>query len=199
MDQVEQPNLKEEKKRAKALQKQHGRDDRGIQTLFRTVTRNHFTSLEMIDRKANILLSVNSIIITLMIGNLVLRTPKAELTLQKMHSPIMIIFCVLSMVFAVIAIAPHQSPWSNKSVRKGILFHGSIVALPLEEYRRQVNDLLNNGTSLYMAITDDLFYLSKQIASKEESIRASLIVFILGISIAAVAYLCSNIFLKLHF
>jgi len=199
MERQDEVRNREEKKRAKLLNKINGRDERGIQTLFRTLSRNHYTLLEMIDRKANILLSVNSIIITLIIGTVVLKRNNTVLTVETLHSPIMIIFCVLSMIFAVMAISPNQFPWSRKNVREGKLFHGAIVQYRLDEYQKEIELLLENGKSLYAAITLDIFYLSKQISIKERSIRLSLVTFITGIVLATISYLYFNLFVKLLF
>jgi len=43
-------------------------DPRGTQTLFRTLSRNHYNLLKMIDNKASIILTVNSIIISLLMA-----------------------------------------------------------------------------------------------------------------------------------
>jgi len=42
-------------------------DARGSQTLFRTLSRNHYNLIKMIDNKASILLTINSIIISIII------------------------------------------------------------------------------------------------------------------------------------
>ena len=45
--------------------------ERGIETMFRVALRNHITLSDIADTKANILLSVNAIIISLVLSNLV--------------------------------------------------------------------------------------------------------------------------------
>ena len=59
----------ETKARLKVKYKDQSRD-RGIQTLFRVTMRNHLKLSDIADAKANILLSVNAIIISLAISNL---------------------------------------------------------------------------------------------------------------------------------
>ena len=49
-------------------EKLHKYDTRGIQTLFRTVSKNHYNLLKMVDNKARIVLTVNSIITSLLFG-----------------------------------------------------------------------------------------------------------------------------------
>ena len=45
-------------------------DARGVQTLFRTLLRNHYNLLKMVDSKSSIILTINSIIISLLMGAL---------------------------------------------------------------------------------------------------------------------------------
>ena len=45
--------------------------ERGIQTMYRVSMRNHLKLSDIADTKANILLSVNAIIISLVIANLI--------------------------------------------------------------------------------------------------------------------------------
>ncbi len=57
-------------------------DIRGIQTLFRTVSRNHYTLLRMIDSKAGIILTINSIVISLAMGSIYIRDNFSENELE---------------------------------------------------------------------------------------------------------------------
>ena len=57
--------LKELKKK---LLKVEGRPERGIETMFRLTSTNHLTLSGMADTKANIMISVNSIMLSILIG-----------------------------------------------------------------------------------------------------------------------------------
>ena len=43
--------------------------DKSTQTLFRTSLKNNYTMLEAVDRKAHILISINAIILSLLLGS----------------------------------------------------------------------------------------------------------------------------------
>jgi len=63
----QQASLKKEKKEKKEKLKKLAREEspeKGIQTLFRVTLRNHLKLSDIADTKANILLSVNAIIIS---------------------------------------------------------------------------------------------------------------------------------------
>ena len=58
--------MSKDKHKDKGMDQQHSRyDSRGVQTLFRTLSRNHYHLLRMVDNKAGIILTMNSIIIFL--------------------------------------------------------------------------------------------------------------------------------------
>ena len=65
---IDPDKIKELKKK---LKKVEGRPDRGIETMFRLTSRNHLQLSAMADSKANILISVNAIIISIIISGLI--------------------------------------------------------------------------------------------------------------------------------
>ena len=55
-------------KKAENHKKFEKMDARGIQTLFRTLSRNHYNLLKMVDNKAGIIITINSVIVSLLIS-----------------------------------------------------------------------------------------------------------------------------------
>lgn len=103
-------NKKEEKiakKEALKAKYKNESPDRGIQTLYRVTLKNHITLSNIADTKANILLSVNAIIISLALSSLIpkLDNPSNEYLLYP--TIIFIVFSVVSMVLAVLATRPN--------------------------------------------------------------------------------------------
>jgi hypothetical protein len=56
------------KKLKKKLEKIAPRSERGVETLFRLLSKNQYTLNTMIDRKSNILISINALILSIIIG-----------------------------------------------------------------------------------------------------------------------------------
>lgn len=69
--------LKVDKEELKALAKKLARvsprAERGVETLFRLVSKNQYTLNSMIDRKSNILISINALILSIIIGTVMNR------------------------------------------------------------------------------------------------------------------------------
>ena len=119
---VSETDLKELKKKLKASK---GRDDRGIQTMFRTTSKNHYTLNQMVDRKASIMISVNSIILSIIIGGMI-NTTNIEGFGVVVPIFIMIFASFFSIIFAIIAIRPEVTHGKftaeEISAKKGNLF-----------------------------------------------------------------------------
>ncbi|MEG0931858.1 HD domain-containing protein, partial [Algoriella sp.] len=81
--------------------------DRGVDTLFRVTLNNHTRLSDIADSKANILLSVNAIVISIALSTLIpkLATPKNEYLL--LPSIVMLFSSVVSIVFAILATKPN--------------------------------------------------------------------------------------------
>ena len=54
----------------KKLRKAEGKPERGVETWFRLASKNLYTRLQIVDTKANILITANAIIISMVLGTL---------------------------------------------------------------------------------------------------------------------------------
>lgn len=180
---------KEDFKKLKKLSK---RDDRGIQTLFRLTSRNHFTLNAMVDRKANIMISINSIILSVMIGGLVGGLSKAW-DIHLVPVLLLILTSALSIISAVLSIRPEVSHGEftreELEARKGnLLFYGNFLKIPLKEYEREMLQLLNDRNYLYLSMIRDIYFLGETLNRKNRLLRISLNVFMAGVVVAVVLF-----------
>jgi len=176
----------------KKLNASSGRDDRGIQTIFRTTSKNHYTLNEMVDRKASIMISVNSIILSIIIGGLI----SVENTLtQSSLIPIIIMIWAsfLSIVFAVLSIRPETTHgvFSKDDIRnkKGnLLFFGNFHGMDFQDYEWGMLQMLSDQDYLYSTLVRDIYYLGKTLKRKYRTIRISLNIFMFGIGISFLSF-----------
>lgn len=162
-------------------------DARGIQTLFRTLSRNHYTLLKMVDNKAKIMLTVNSIISSLLLGALFM-APKKSLPTIGSGTRILIICSLISMVFAILSMLPHRylGKGFKKSGYKGTLYAGSFSSHSLEEFRAEFDRILKKGQNIYDEMINDLYFLGRVIATRQKLLLLSFAVFLVGIIITIV-------------
>ena len=190
------------KKLKKSLTSVKGRDDRGIQTMFRTTSRNHYTLSQMVDRKANIMISINAILLSLIIS----RTIGTIDTFCIHNSPILIILIssILSMIFAIFAITPFktQGTFTEKQIREkegNLLYYGNVHKMDFRDYEWGMLEMLNDGNFLYTSMIRDLYFLGKTLHKKSRMIRISLGTFIFGLVLAVILFVIVSSMDDFHF
>jgi len=81
--------------------------ERGIETVFRVTLKNHMQLSNIADTKANILLSVNAIIVSLVLSNLVSKLDNASNAYLIIPTVIFVIFTVISIILSILATRPN--------------------------------------------------------------------------------------------
>lgn len=181
----------------KKLQKAEGRPERGIETMFRLTSKNHLTLSGMADSKANIMISVNSIIISILIGAL----------MQKLdNNPHLIIPTIIlltvnlsSMIFSILSIRPNVTAglFTREDIanqKTNLLFFGNFHKMKRDDYHWGMNELMANASFLYSSLIDDIYFLGVVLATKYKYLRYSYNIFMYGIVVAVIAFVVSNFF-----
>ncbi len=183
------------KKLKKSLLGIKSRDDKGIQTMFRTTSRNHYTLNQMVDSKANIMISVNAIILSLIISRIM-----GQVQTWCLHnSPIliMLVTCSISIVFAVLAIRPAKShgEFTEEEIRNrqgNLLYFGNYHNMSFRDYQWGMLQLIKDGDNLYTTMIRDLYFLGQMLERKYRHIRFSLNIFMIGFTIAVVLFVIAS-------
>jgi len=170
--------------------------DRGIQTLFRVTLKNHLMLSDIADTKANILLSVNAIIISLVLSNLMTKLDSPSNNYLVYPTLLFVLFSVVSMVLAVLATRPNvtHGEFTKEDVRQrkvNLLFFGNFHKMKLEDYQWAINELVQDKDYIYSSLTKDLYYLGLVLNRKYKILRWTYTIFILGMIISVLAFIVS--------
>ncbi len=167
--------------------------DRGIQTLFRVTLKNHLTLSDIADTKANILLSVNAIVISVALSNLIPKLDNPSNAYLIYPTVIFITFSVISMVLAVLATRPNvtsgqftKEDVTNKKVN--LLFFGNFHKMKLDDYEWAIQELVKDKEYIYSSLTKDLYFLGLVLHRKYKILRLTYTMFIIGIIISVIAF-----------
>lgn len=167
--------------------------ERGIETMFRVTLRNHITLSDIADTKANILLSVNAIIVSLVLSNLVSKLDNASNTYLIWPTVIFVLSTVVSMVLSVLATRPNvtsgkfnKDDVKNKKVN--LLFFGNFHKMSLEDFEWAMGEMMQDRDYLYSSMKKDLYFLGKVLDRKYKILRLTYTVFIVGIIISVIAF-----------
>ncbi|MEN1784376.1 MAG: Pycsar system effector family protein [Bacteroidota bacterium] len=167
--------------------------DRGIQTLFRVTLKNHLTLSDIADTKANILLSVNGIIIAVALSNLIPKLDNPSNTYLIYPTLIFISFSVISMVLAVLATRPNVTggKFTKADVEEkkvNLLFFGNFHKMKLEDYEWAIQELVKDNQYIYSSLTKDLYFLGLVLHRKYKILRLTYTFFIVGIVLSVLAF-----------
>lgn len=169
--------------------------DRGVDTLFRVTLNNHTRLSDIADSKANILLSVNAIVISIALSTLVpkLGSPKNEYLI--LPSIVMLLSSVISIIFAILATKPkvtyesfNEEDVKNRKVN--LLFFGNFYQMSLDAYEEAMEELMKDRDYVYTSLTRDLYYLGKVLERKYRLLSITYTIFMIGtiLSVLTFAY-----------
>lgn len=183
----------ENKARLKAKYKNEN-PDRGIQTLYRVTMRNHLKLSDIADTKANILLSVNAIIISLALANLIpdLQAPSNKHLM--IPTLILILFSVASIIGSIMSTRPNvtsgeftREQVQNKEVN--VLFFGNFHRMPYDQFEWAINEILKDQSYVYDSLTKDLYYLGVVLNRKYRLLRITYTIFMIGIILSVISFI----------
>ena len=135
--------------------------ERGIETMFRVALRNHITLSDIADTKANILLSVNAIIVSLALSNLLPKLDNPSNHYLVIPSLIFIAFTVASIVLSVLSTRPNvtQGKFTKEDVankKVNLLFFGNFHQMKLPDFEWAMDEMMKDRDYLYGSLTKDL-------------------------------------------
>ncbi|REG96101.1 Pycsar system effector family protein [Flavobacterium aquicola] len=179
----------EEKKKTK-----EDKPDRGIDTLFRVTLGNHTRLSGIADSKANILLSVNAIIISIALSTLIpkLDSPKnAHLVIPTF---IMLMSSVITIIFAILSTRPKvtKGVFTKKDIEDrntNLLFFGNFYKMPLKDYQWAMNEMMKDREYLYNSLIKDLYFLGIVLEKKYRLLRIAYNIFMIGIVLSVIAFI----------
>lgn len=174
----------------KKLAKIQPRSERGVETLFKLLSKNQYTLNTIIDRKSNILITVNALILTLVLS----------IMLNQLHTYTYLIYPAIailttnlvSIVYAIFATRPNIS--QGKKGTRNLMYFGDFDDMDEEEYINQITSLMYKGDELYRTIASDTYHLGIILNKKFAYLRKSFNVFLLGLIISVIAFLISHVF-----
>lgn len=169
---------------------------RGVETMFRVTLKNHIELSAIADTKANILLSVNAIIISVALSNLVPKLDNVSNSFLVWPTLILMLFSVASVVLSVLSTRPNISKVTVtkdmiKNKQTNILFFGNFYKMDLKDFEWGIDYLIENEDVLYNSLTKDLYYLGLVLERKYRLLRITYTVFMFGIIISAIAFIAS--------
>lgn len=170
---------------------------KGIQTMLRLTSENHMKLSDMADGKANILISVNAIIISVILSVL-LRRLQTD-TYLTIPTIIFLTSSVCTIVVAILATRPKISlgTFSDEDIdnkKTNLLFFGNFYKSSMEKYEKAMSKMMVDTEYLYGSLIKDIYQLGVVLARKYRLIRWAYNIFMFGIIISVIAFAIAAIY-----
>ncbi len=182
-----------------ATRKKTGKEfGRGIDTLYRTNYRNHINFSSIADGKANMMISINTILISVIVtfsgASLSLESFAIERYRYIVPILIMLIGASVSVIFAVLSARPkvttRQIDMADVDANKvSLLYFGNFQAVSRKTFVDYLNQLKEDQQRLYDNMSLDLYNLGSVLTKKYRLLTISYNVFMIGLSLSVLAFI----------
>ena len=192
-----QPAIAEVPVKQEKKSKKEDRPDKGIETMFRVTSANHQRLSDMADNKSHIMISTNSIILSVILSILLRKLEdNPHLILPTV---LLLITCVVTMVFSILATRPAipSGTFSREDVtskRVNLLFFGNFYRMPLSDFQEGMHEVMDDREFLYNSLIKDLHGQGVVLGRKYRLLRMGYNVFMYGIVVSVVAFILASIY-----
>jgi predicted metal-dependent HD superfamily phosphohydrolase len=165
--------------------------ERGVVAMFKIMSDSHNNLSQMADSKANIMISVNTIVLSIMVSVLLGKLQfYPEFIIPTI---ILVLVCLCATVFAILATRPNISGGTftrediqNKQVN--LLFFGNFFNMELPDYDWAMKEMMKDKEYLYGSMIKDIYFLGVVLARKYKLLRISYSIFMYGLIAAIIAF-----------
>ena len=174
---------------------------RGIETMYRVTYQNHISLSQLADNKANMLMTINGVIISVMIAIVTSAPIMSQIPASRAGAvswslaPMIVLIsgCMISLAFAVIAARPRfsRSAVTIDQVRNGtgnLLFFGQFTTMPLAEFQESLRLLTKDRKLLYSHLGRQLYHMGEVLSGKYRYLRLAYAVFLASTALATVLF-----------
>ena len=190
----------EEKTTAKDKKKKDDKDSRpekGIETMFRITSNNHQRLSDMADNKAHIMISINSIILSVVLSVLLRKLEDNEHLI--LPTVTLLLICLVTMVFSILATRPSVPPgrFTPEEVlekKPNLLFFGNFYRMSLRDYNDAMEKMMENRDYLYGSLIKDIYSQGIVLGRKYRLLRIAYNVFMFGIIVSVLGFILAVAF-----
>lgn len=168
--------------------------DRGVETMFRTTSKNHLELSAMADNKANIMISVNTIILSVVVSVLIRKLN--EYPNLVIPTIMLIVVCLIAIVLAILATRPNVSSgvFTDDDVlgrKTNLLFFGNFHKMKLDRYDWAMKEMMKDAEYLYGSMIKDIYFLGVVLGKKYKLLRLCYTTFMIGFVLSIIAFVCA--------
>ena len=167
---------------------------RGVETFFRITERRHMELSAMAHEKASLLISVNSIVMSIVLSVLITKLDDNKYLL--LPTLLLVICCTATIIFAIISTRPRIIKSNSKDHdaddhELNLIFFGDFASLTLNEYKKAMSDTYKNKNALYDSLSKDIYYQGIILKWKYKYMKVAYTIFMYGFIITILSFIIS--------
>ncbi len=188
-------NNSEETSTTKSTKKKKKGSARSVETFYRSAYRTQLDLTGLADMKANIMISINGLIITAIIATEGLLT--FTQTYLKFLPILLLVVCILSMVFAMLAARPRvpkQSITADDmlSGKASLLYFNNFLQVNEDQYADAMSHVIEDIDQVYRMMSKHIYNLGVVLTRKYFLLRVSYSIFLGGIVLTGLLFVSKN-------
>lgn len=171
--------------------------ERTIETMFRITSSNSQRLSEQADTKANILISVNAIIISVLLTVIVRRMDEYP----RFVIPVLILLFVnlVTIIFSILATRPNIpngifTQTDLKQNKVNLLFFGNFFKMGFDDYYKSMLLVMGDRQVLYLNLLRNLYEQGVVLGRKYKMLKVAYNIFMFGLILSVIAFLIASVF-----
>lgn len=173
------------------------RPERAVEMMFKISASNHQHLSSMADNKAHILITVNSIILSILISVLLRRLD--ENTYLAYPTFVLLTVSLVSIIIAIIAIKPVVRDGTGRSAdsvqrNQNLLFFGNVSVMKLDEFTEKILGTMDDKDNLYLMLIRNAHLHSVVLGRKSRLLKIAYHIFMYGLIVSVVAFIAVSAF-----
>jgi predicted metal-dependent HD superfamily phosphohydrolase len=195
---ISKPDGQQELSLKKQKEKKKEKAARGVDAMFRVSSTNHQRLSSQADNKAHIMISVNSIIISVVLG-LIVRKLDSSSQYLLIPTILLLVVNVITIIFSVLATRPRipLGYFTKEQIAKkdvDLTFFGNFYNMDFNEYEAGMDAMMHDAEFLHGSMIRNLYGQAKVLGRKFKLLHVSYNVFMFGIVVSVLAYVFVLIF-----
>jgi predicted metal-dependent HD superfamily phosphohydrolase len=164
---------------------------RGVETMYRTTYNTHNNLSALADHKANLMLSINTIMISITLSMLVPQLGDSPRLI--LPTVVLLSVCLTSIVFATLSTRPKVTTGEVtlddiRNKRSNLLFFGNFYNMKLDDFQWGMMEMIRDPDFQYSSMTRDLYFLGKVLAQKYRYLTYCYNIFMFGLIFSVILF-----------
>lgn len=172
----------------------------GKETLYRVTIRSQIRLIGIMDSKANLIISMNTLLITgtlgLLTGSLFfIDAPREMKMVDYVPFLALLFFSIIAMTYAILSTRTDLSIKKFRAKTSPMQFTLSHQKkTPVDEYLNYMEKVISSNELIYENLNLDLYFLSKVVSRKSHYLNISYTMFLIGLILSVVLFLVMNVY-----